>query len=444
MRPLVVSVLSNGLLLLTLSLFVVVFIRADQDLTQERVALANVTADLNVAQQEAARYKDSRQKLLAQNAGTERSLSKKSEQLEDVVERNSVLDRDVDRLLAALEDLEHEYSKVTTARDVARRENLGYVSENRFLRSEVSALTYDLELSGAERSELLNANELQASDIAALRASNDGLSATNRLIERDKSDLESKLGERNAQNSRLNQELEDIRNEQEALLQQLGTVEQLENKAAALRAEIVELEDRRKPLLLDTSVRNFRCTGSMEPDVTCLDSATYLDNFRPEDIVVGTVIAFRPVPSCRLSGPSISHRVIKIKVEKGIHYFWTKGDANARADGCWIPESNVGGYITQIHKNTWPQNASLRVHVNRAKAELDEALREYLFKYKQYCVKDGHGKCSFSVHQIDELHRLHYRYVLSVELYSCWVNSARTARTPTDDGPTVFVKCMKP
>ncbi|MDE2899970.1 MAG: hypothetical protein OXN15_02955, partial [Chloroflexota bacterium] len=132
-------------------------------------------------------------------------------------------------------------------------------------------------------------------------------------------------------------------NDQHSLLQQsIGTVQALESQAGSLRTEIARLEALHKPLILRrTAEIGALCTGSMEPKLTCLDTVTYLLDFDPADIVPGTMISFES-RACWPNDPSHSytgHRVMNIRVTGGIYYYWPKGDANSKADGCWVPHT---------------------------------------------------------------------------------------------------------
>ena len=159
------------------------------------------------------------------------------------------------------------------------------------------------------------------------------------------------------------------------LERQAGDLEALMRQADALRQEISELEAIREPLVLESDGTRrgwFTCTGSMEPVITCLDEATWLYDFEPEDIVVGATISFNP--SCKEDAPDdtgTAHRVMQIEVRDGVHYYWPKGDANRNDDGCWVPEHHVQGYIVEVHRDMRPANATLRAAVNLAKSERD-------------------------------------------------------------------------
>ena len=139
------------------------------------------------------------------------------------------------------------------------------------------------------------------------------------------------------------------------------TLSSLEERIGELKAEIDELESRRRALLVRSEVTEILCTGSMEPALTCLDSVTILTNFRPEDIVVGSIISF--FEDGDTSTTPFLHRVLERKVENGVNYFWPQGDAADGPDGYWVPEDWVEGYVTELHKNSHPENTELRNEV---------------------------------------------------------------------------------
>ena len=148
-------------------------------------------------------------------------------------------------------------------------------------------------------------------------------------------------------------------------------------------APVVEPQTHRAGLL---------CTGSMEPALTCLDEVTIRTDFAPADITVGTIIDFLSSPVDCPVREGI-HRVVDVKVEDGVHYYWTKGD-NAEADDCWLPESYVHGYVVDVHVGVRPENADLRESVNDSKARLDEArakYREAAAAYDDYCLRWATG-----------------------------------------------------
>ena len=219
--------------------------------------------------------------------------------------------------------------------------------------------------------------------------------------------------------------------EHETLVKEVGTLENvrgeivtlnsrvqsLNSRIGELQIDISALERLRRPLIVDSSRAGFKCTGSMEPRITCLDSATWLDNFYPEDIVIGTVISFTPTPECELGSGPVAHRVVSIRSDSsGVYYYWPKGDANAEDDGCWIPHTYVDGYIIDLHKNVHPENSALRNRVNTAKANFEVAERNYDYALAVHDTKQAHydrlrvsycgsltGECSLPTRQFNEL-----------------------------------------
>ena len=146
---------------------------------------------------------------------------------------------------------------------------------------------------------------------------------------------------------------------------------------SSLESEIGDLEGRRKPLILETTRSWFACTGSMEPKITCLDEGTWLDNFRADDIVVGSTISFSTTEECDISGERVAHRVTAVREVDGVYYYWPKGDNNRSADGCWIPEDKVNGYMIEIHKNVFADTSTseLRDRYNQARKDFDDFCR---------------------------------------------------------------------
>ena len=130
-----------------------------------------------------------------------------------------------------------------------------------------------------------------------------------------------------------------LRTDYQALVNAGGDLEQVRAEEEAsqkrvdeLEIEIKELQEQRRPLILSpgaVATSGFLCTGSMYPAITCLDRGTWLEEFNPEDIVVGATISFNP--NCWEEGPDdipTAHRVKEIKLEDGAYYFWPRGDAN--------------------------------------------------------------------------------------------------------------------
>ena len=214
----------------------------------------------------------------------------------------------------------------------------------------------------------------------------------------------------------------------------MGTVDDLRTKASALRDEIEELEEWRRPLILaldSAATSGFKCTGSMEPTITCLDRATFLTNFRPEDIVVGATISFNP--NCwedGASGRGAAHRVADIELRGGIYHYWPKGDASDEPDGCWIPQTSVRGYIIEIHKNAVPENAELRDQVNAARAAFVAAREAYRDLLEGYCGSRDPDGCYLDPRPYAEVDEAYERALEAQEHWRCWYENAGKSEYP--------------
>ena len=221
------------------------------------------------------------------------------------------------------------------------------------------------------------------------------------------------------------QENKDLRAEYATLQGKTGTAGALERRLVTLRDDIADLEERRKPLILaleSAATGRFRCTGSMEPTITCLDEAVWLHDFRPADVAVGAVIAFYSPAGCALeaNGTSVSHRVTAIRVRGETYEFWTQGDAVAEPDGCWVPHTSVTGYIIELHRDRVTQNADLRSYVNNAKVARDAAERTYLDLIERYCGHRDPGRCSLELGPYAQATTAHQRFLGTFNYWKCW------------------------
>ena len=292
-----------------------------------------------------------------------------------------------DRLATTRADLRRTDNALT----VQRAANVSLTAEYGVLQAAKSAVE-------ADKREVEATLQVANDRNAALSDENAGLQADLTATTRDRDGLREDLAGVNLELGNLmvtHNELEashmTLTNEFEELQTQAGTAEGLREEILLLRAKILELEDARRPLILGvdaTGRGGFACTGSMEPVVTCLDEATWLQDFRPEDIVVGATISFHPACWDDGEGRGTAHRVAAVEVRGGVHYYWPKGDNNLEADGCWIPEQNVQGYIVEIHRNVRPENAELREQVNAAIDAYKEAVTAYLELYDRHCERD--------------------------------------------------------
>ena len=251
------------------------------------------------------------------------------------------------------------------------------------------------------------------------------------------------------QNDALGRSLGGLQSKYETLTDMVEDVETLKATILALEEDIAVLEALRKPLVPLDVVETFPvCTGSMEPKITCMDSVVELRDFRPEDIIVGAVIAFyKPGDDPDNAFTSqVLHRVMGIKTEDSVRYFWTKGDANREPDGSWVPEGNVTAYVVSIIEDTRPENADLRADVNDARRRFydfwdawEAAEARYDEIALRYCGRVKPFFCSASEADFAKVERAFARYKTATADYnraSCnyqkLQHKARTESEPVD------------
>ena len=357
-----------------------------------------------------------------------------------LIQANSELSDNRSRLEAAKNDLQAsraQSDQLAADLGAARGQLTSKTAENETLTADLSAANAQLAGAMAENAGLKAELGVTTEQLAARTSSNESLTA-------DLLASSEQLGRKTAENEALTANLEaltrqlaDKSAEYDALLQAVGTLEALTadrdkllGEIEALRTSIRELERQRTPLIVHSQTQGFRCTGSMEPKITCLDSASWLRNFNPEDVTIGSVIVFTPTAECEIGQGTVSHRVMDIREVDGTYYYWPKGDANPDADGCWIPDANVYGYMIELHKDTHPQNTGLRNRVNAAKEKRDEtfaaytaAEKAYNERYRQYC---GHNPdaCSLDPARVAELDKLYAEYIrlfnIHQEAFEAW------------------------
>ena len=318
-------------------------------------------------------------------------------------------------------------------------------------------------------------NELQLSltmandDKTALQTSLATATTTNTTLQQDLSaaadletELRSSLDHAAERYTNLNATKDRIDAERRDLLRTHGSIEELRAQRTQLQADITILQEQRLPLILnpsDTRNTGFKCTGSMEPKVTCLDTATWLSSFGPNDIVVGATISFSNT-ACEPDGSRqmLAHRVIEIRTVAGQQEYLAKGDANSEPD-CWLPHSAVNAYITAIHKNTTPENEELRNKVNSWRHAYDAAFQTADTAHENYeplytayqalrtqhgCPQDITKTCYAKEPAYSELSRAYikardaYRafntalsaYGRAKHYYTCWLNTAQRSQYP--------------
>ncbi len=342
--------------------------------------------------------------------------------------------RDLSNTTASLRETEQNLTLERTARNALQEDNNKLqvdLTDERTARNELQEdknnLQVDLTNERASRDRLqqdLNGALVQAQGLQDQLSNSQA--KTNRLQDQlndslAKTDrLENQLTNSQTEADQLQEQLEDSRIEAAHLARDYANLKDSVGQLEDLQQQVTELLQQREPLILnpgDTYRVGFRCTGSMEPVITCLDEATWLNDFRPEDITVGATISFNP--GCREDQPSASstaHRVKRVKVDNGLHYFWPRGDGNHEDDGCWVPETHVGAYIVDIHKNVRPENAQLRNNLNAA----DKALTDFQLRH---CGRPTFANCTLS--------EPYYSWARSVlATYRCWLDNARKSEYP--------------
>ena len=296
---------------------------------------------------------------------------------------------------------------------------LGYLNDALL---ENGALTDELEAAEVDKGDLRGRLAAEVIRVTALTRAN--------------ADLEGRLGDVTLRFETRDAEYTTLDAEHRRLVQAAGEAEELETRAGELREEIVGLEQRRRPLLLAAQrqrVEGFLCTGSMEPKITCLDTATWMRDFSPEEVVVGSVISY-PNRACLGDDTPgrTAHRVLAIQIIEGVHYYWPKGDALAEPDGCWVPYTAVDGYIVELHRDTVPANAMLRDEVNAARAAYDTAWEVYLDAIEATCGHRDHRRCSYSLTTAlgRQAQDLWLQAKAASDFYSCWLGNAAASQRP--------------
>ena len=351
------------------------------------------------------------------------TLQGKNEELESSLDQSRVR---IEQLEASVESTSEELAYLRADNDTLSRAHADLLENFKQLQGEL-ALEGELH---RDTSRLLSGTRVEiealSGELTDARAENETLTG----------DLETASAEKET----LRVDLARARHELNTLSNAVGGLERVKEERDRLNEEIERLEEMRQPLLLEAETSGFACTGSMEPKITCLDSADFLNNFKPVDIVVGTIISFTEPPECNPSGDDsyISHRVIEIRVEDGKHHFRTKGDANEHADECWVPEDLVDSYMIGLEKNTHPENESLRSKVNNAKAAMLEAEAIYYDTHLRYCRVPVGNPCPASDSRFQELMRLYDLWATRIDDYNCWLENAGRRQI----GPiNVYVSC---
>lgn len=275
-------------------------------------------------------------------------------------------------------------------------------------------------------------------DLAVARTNIENLLATNAGLHSDLSDARTENDNLQTDNRELSGNLDTARIEYQTLQDAVGTVEELQGTADGVRGEIIELEEKLRPLILSWDSREtggFYCTGSMEPTLGCLDSVAWINEFDPSVIVEGALISFNP--NCWESDDErgdvgTAHRVVNIMIEDGAYHFWPRGDGNEEDDGCWIPHSDVESYAVEFFPNTRPENASLRLAVLAARDAYRAARDYYDQVYTWYCGFSPYEgrQCYLSGSQFAETTGLWRARNAAQASYDCWYDVAQRSEWP--------------
>lgn len=383
----------------------------------------------------------------ADGRAARQALAQSNADLVAIVEKHNTLAADFDALViqrntvaAERDALTSDLAQTKADRDTLRNDVHELSEENRTLAHEKNVLTQEYDHLKGAHDQLTTTHEELTVTHRQLTTTHEQLGASHGALQMSHESLQ-------MSHESLGASYKDLTLKHTELQQAAGTVQTLEAQAGNLRTEITQLEERRKPLILARErTSGFRCTGSMEPKLTCLDTATWMYDFEPEEIVVGATISFqsRACWSDRPSGRRTAHRVMDIRVTDGVHYYWPQGDANRGPDGCWVPHTAVNGYIIEIHKNTRPENATLRKNVNAASAALDAARDTWVAArdaYRHLRERNGchptDGVCYASGAAFDELYgaweltnstRDSYRQAR--DYHDCWIRNARESEYP--------------
>ena len=336
----------------------------------------------------------------------------------------------------ALAESNRDRVALADAAERLQQDKAGLQRDKSSLQADKNALTGYLNSELAKNGALTD--DLEAAGVvhAQIRGEWVELQSQITTLSNEKADVEWRLGEMTQRFEARDADYTALYTQHQQLVQAVRAVEELTARASGLRTEIATLEERRQPLLLAMQrqrVEGFLCTGSMEPKLTCLDTATWMPNFSPEEIVVGTVISFdnRACWSDAVGGRS-AHRVVATHIIDDVHYYWPKGDAHPHADGCWVPHTAVDGYLIELHRNTVTANAELRDNVNAANAAYSSAWEAYLDAIQAYCGHRNIQRCSVSTS--NALGRQAQALWLQVQeasaLYTCWYNNAAASQYP--------------
>ena len=97
-------------------------------------------------------------------------------------------------------------------------------------------------------------------------------------------------------------------------------------------------------------------------------------------------------------------------------------------DGYWVPEDWVEGYVTELHRNTHPENAELRNQVLAAEAEYDRTGAYYEAVVDELCGDIAADEICYTTYaEEDRLDSAYHAYLLAWCRYVAVLNRAELA-----------------
>ena len=307
-------------------------------------------------------------------------------------------------------DVEAELASTRSGLATTQREKINVEAELASTKSELvttqgEKVNVEAELAST-KSELATTQEEKANVEAELAGTKSELATTRE----EKSSVEQRL-------RYVQQSVEDLNGQLSELRSSVGSIDDL-------RDEISRLEGERRALVPRIVTRNLKCTGSMEPKLTCLDTVDLLINYRYSDIVIGAVVSFKD------GSHNTLHRVMGVRENAVL----TKGDSNPKDDG-WISKDRIVGYVVKVNKNVNMHNAELRRRVNNSSTTLDHAQEEYEKLRLHICGRlDSNEICYTSQSNINRLDRSWEAYL---DAYCGWWGVYQTARNQGEPLPVL-------
>lgn len=184
-----------------------------------------------------------------------------------------------------------------------------------------------------------------------------------------------------------------------------------------------------------TMLRRTKCTGSMEPAITCLDALVKQRIKAPEDVDVGDVVSF-PSNECwpgryqsdTMSGYT-SHRIVAVRAGEDGPEYLTQGDNNLEPD-CWLPFEFLHTKVVEVRRGLYPANAALRNAVNLMAEAARTAIDEYLDHIEAACGHRGPDPCPLKGAAYDTADYLFNRADQLAADHDCWVTKAVLSEYP--------------